>query len=484
MSSPNPDKLYSISRPSKARKGMEGHPSAKVHIFSLGCAKNRVDSEVMLGHLVEGGLTPVADAESADVLIVNTCGFIGDARQESIEAIAEMAQVKLDGTGKKLIVAGCLSQVSAPELAKEWPEVDAFLGTGDVDRILATVKQAGRHRRPTQPFPDPDFSLTSASPRVLSLSYSAYVKISEGCSNTCSFCSIPSMRGKQKSRTIADVVAEVKNLRAAGVVEFNLIGQDLCAFGKDRSEGENLAGLLRSLDALDDHGTPYWIRCLYAYPRGLTQEVQTVLANAQHIVPYLDMPLQHASDRVLRRMKRGKGGPSTRGLVERLRKNHPNLTLRTTFLVGFPGETKEDFSELVTFVKDMRFERMGVFAFSREASTPSATMPDQVPAEIAEERRSILLELQRGISRKQHKALLGKTLDVLVEGISDESELLLQGRHACQAPEIDGVTYINDGTAKPGEVVQVKITQSGDYDLVGKIIGRLASGRENHHSAG
>jgi ribosomal protein S12 methylthiotransferase len=280
------------------------------------------------------------------------------------------------------------------------------------------------------------------------------------------------MRGKQKSRTMTDIVTEVENLRAAGVVEFNLIGQDLCAFGKDRKEGETLAGLLRALDAIDDGGTPYWIRCLYAYPRGLTQEVQMVLANAKHIVPYLDMPLQHASDSVLRRMKRGKGGPATRELVERLRKNHPKLTLRTTFLVGFPGETKEDFSELVTFVKDMRFERMGVFAFSHEENTPSASMPDQVPPEIAEERRTTLLELQRGISRKQQKALMGKTLEVLVEGISEESELLLQGRHACQAPEIDGVTYINDGTAKPGEVVRVKITHSGDYDLVGGIVTR------------
>lgn len=476
MSSNHPDKLYSITRPKHQRKAGATQALAKVHIFSLGCAKNRVDSEVMLGHLVAGGLEPVSDAESADVLIVNTCGFIGDARQESIEAIAEMAQVKTDGKGKKLIVAGCLSQVSAPELAKEWPEVDAFLGTGDVDRILATVKKPGAHRRPTQPFPDPDFTLTHASPRLLSLSYSAYVKISEGCSNTCAFCSIPSMRGKQKSRTIDDVVAEVKNLRTAGVVEFNLIGQDLCAFGKDRKEKETLAGLLRALDVIDDGGTPYWIRCLYAYPRGLTQEVQTVLANARHIVPYLDMPLQHASDRVLRRMKRGKGGPATRELVERLRKNHPNLTLRTTFLVGFPGETKEDFAELVSFVKDMRFERMGVFAFSREESTPSASMPDQVPPELAEERRATLLELQRGISRKQHKAFLGKTLDVLVEGVSEESELLLQGRHACQAPEIDGVTYLNDGTAKPGEVVRVKITQTGDYDLVGGIVAAPTKG--------
>jgi ribosomal protein S12 methylthiotransferase len=463
------DKLYSISRkgagPAKRSADKTG---TKVHVVSLGCAKNRVDSEVMLGYLLEGGLQPVPDAESADVLIVNTCGFIGDAKQESITAILEMAEVKARGTGKKLIVAGCLSQAAAPELAKEFPEVDAFIGTGDVDKILATVKKGTPHR-PRKPFPDPDFSLTHASPRVLSLAYSAYVKISEGCSNACTFCSIPSMRGKQRSRTVADVVAEVKNLRAAGVVEVNLIAQDLCAFGKDRKEGETLADLLRALDDIEVGQQPYWLRCLYAYPRGLTREVQTVLAQGKHIVPYLDMPLQHVSDSILRRMKRGKGGPATRQLVETLRKNHPRLTLRTTFLVGFPGETDKDFAELVRFVKDMRFERMGVFAYSPEESTPSAHMPDQVPHELAEERRGILLEQQKGISRKQHASLRGKTLDVLVEGPSEESELLLQGRHACQAPEVDGVTYINDGTAKPGDVVRVKIEQTGDYDLVGGI---------------
>jgi ribosomal protein S12 methylthiotransferase len=464
--------LYSISRKGDRAKPATRPPAqAKVHIFSLGCAKNRVDSEVMLGHLLEGGLEPVGDAESADVVIVNTCGFIGDARKESVEAIAEMVALKAKAKGKKLVVTGCLSQVAAPELAKDWPQVDAFLGTGDVDKILATVKKTTATRAPKKPFPDPDFTITAASPRLLSLSYSAYVKISEGCSNACAFCSIPSMRGMQKSRTLADVVAEVKNLRAAGVVEINLIAQDLCAFGKDRRTGETLAQLLRALDDIEIGDQPYWIRCLYAYPRGLTQEVQTILAQAKHIVPYLDMPLQHASDSVLRRMKRGKGGPATRELVERLRKNHPKLTLRTTFLVGFPGETEEDFQELVQFVKDMRFERMGVFSFSVEEVTPSAHMPDQVPHELAEERRATLLALQKTISRKQHAALRGKTLEVLVEGVSEESDLLLQGRHACQAPEADGVTYINDGSAKPGDVVKVKISQSGDYDLVGAIVG-------------
>jgi ribosomal protein S12 methylthiotransferase len=467
-------KLYSISRKGDRAKPTARPPAqAKVHIFSLGCAKNRVDSEVMLGHLLEGGLQPVGDAESADILIVNTCGFIGDAQRESVEAIAEMAAVKAKakGKGKKLVVTGCLSQVAAPELAKDWPEVDAFLGTGDVEKILATVKKTTATRAPKKPFPDPDFTLTAASPRLLSLAYSAYVKISEGCSNACSFCSIPSMRGKQQSRSLADVVAEVKNLRAAGVVEVNLIAQDLCAFGKDRGKGETLADLLRALDEIEIGDQPYWLRCLYAYPRGLTTEVQSILANAKHIVPYLDMPLQHASDNVLRRMKRGKGGPATRELVERLREKHPKLTLRTTFLVGFPGETKDDFKELVQFVKDMRFERMGVFSYSPEDVTPSAHMPDQVPHEVAEERRITLLELQKNISRKQHAALRGKTLEVLVEGVSEESELLLQGRHACQAPEVDGVTYINDGTANPGDVVKVKINQSGDYDLVGAIVG-------------
>ncbi|MEZ4272830.1 MAG: 30S ribosomal protein S12 methylthiotransferase RimO [Myxococcota bacterium] len=494
-----------------------------VHLLSLGCPKNRVDSEVMLGHLVRDGYSPVDSPDNADVIVVNTCAFIDAAKEESVDAILEMGQYKRNGKRKghtpKLVVAGCLSQRYGDQLAQEIPEVDHFLGTGNFETIshvlhgrtaqsthrLPIVGQMGTsaegHRRehgnhaqhsrlqgrnklvpyrhdfdPTASrpvfIPDPDFSLTATSPRVSTLpGYTSYLKISEGCSNTCSFCIIPKLRGPQRSRALPDILEETHQLLDRGVVELNLIAQDLCAYGKDLQPKQGLAALLRALDkaaAQADH--PVWIRCLYAYPRGLTREVIEVLTRANHIVPYLDMPLQHVSDKILRGMRRGKGGEATKDLLRRLRRAIPNLVLRTTFITGLPGETDDDFHELMEFVEELRFQHMGVFTYSVEEDTPAATMSGQVAADIAEERREKLMALQQQISRDYQDDLCGQTLDVLVEGVSQQSDLLLQGRHKGQAPDIDGLTYITAGCASPGEVVSVLIEEAGDYDLAGPIV--------------
>lgn len=492
--------------------------SPTVHLVSLGCPKNRVDSEVMLGHLGNVGYQPSPSAEQADVIVVNTCSFIDAAKEESVDVILEMAKIKAQSQGKKLVVTGCLSQRYAPELSKEIPEVDHFLGTGNFETIAEVLghkktsakvhrslpilgddevqveghkREHGNHQpharlsgknalvpfhhKPTASsvvaIPDPDFTLTAQSPRIATLpAYTAYLKVSEGCSNTCAFCIIPKLRGPQRSRSIDDVLEEAEQLVNRGAVEINLIAQDLCAYGKDREPKQSLAQLLRALDRLKSKGNkPLWIRCLYAYPKGLTKEVMEVMAEGTNIIPYLDMPLQHISDSMLRRMRRGKGGEATWELVRTLRKKIPNLILRTTFITGMPGETEEDFLELCRFVEEIRFERMGVFAFSPEEDTPAADMAEQVSGELAAERRDRLMDLQRHISGEQQRSLIGKTLDVLVEGLSEETDLLLQGRHMGQAPDIDGVTYINSGQASAGDVVRVNIEEAHDYDLVGGI---------------
>lgn len=489
----------------------------KVHFVSLGCPKNRVDSEVMLGHLVRDGYQPVDAALGADVVVINTCAFIDAAKEESVDAILEVARLKDEGKVAKIVVAGCMSQRYAPDLASEIPEVDHFLGTGNFESIAQVLRERAtpsptkgraslpvlgqtaaapasakkpspsrrnavvpfRHEadpKATRPvaIPDPDFTLTAASPRISTQPFwTTYLKVSEGCSNQCAFCIIPKLRGAQRSRGIDDIVTELHTMRERGAVEVNLIAQDLCAYGKDLAPQQSLADLLRALDrAGSEHDQTLWLRMLYAYPKGLTTEVMEVMAASRAIVPYLDMPLQHISDGILRRMKRGKGGESTKDLLRKLRRTVPGLVLRTTFITGLPGETEEDFAELCELVDELRFERMGVFAYSPEEDTPAATMSGQVPHEVAEARRIELMELQRRISREQHEAMVGKTLAVLVDGPSEETELLLQGRHAGQAPDIDGLTYITEGTASPGEVVQVLIEQAADYDLAGRIVAK------------
>ena len=438
---------------------MKKNKTPTVHLMSLGCPKNRVDSEVILGHMAADGYVPVGRPQDADVIVVNTCGFIDAAKEESVDAILDMARHKEGGRAQKLVVAGCLSQRYAPELAKEIPEVDHFLGTGNFEQVREVLssdntknrgahphlpvvgqlstsaeghrREHGNHR--THPrlvgrnrlvpyrheldskaerpvfVPDPDFTISADSPRLSTLPhYTAYVKVSEGCSNTCAFCIIPKLRGPQRSRPIADIVAEVERLQASGAVEVNLIAQDLCAYGKDLEHRQTLAQLLRALEKVGERARgPFWIRCLYAYPKGLTRDVIRVMSQAEYILPYLDIPLQHIADPILRRMRRGKGGPATKELLRTLRAEVPNLTLRTTMITGLPGETEADFEELCDFVGEIRFERMGVFTYSREEDTLAAEMSGQVSPEIAQERRHRLMSLQREISKEQQKTFWG-----------------------------------------------------------------------------
>ncbi|MCB9639269.1 MAG: 30S ribosomal protein S12 methylthiotransferase RimO [Myxococcales bacterium] len=443
----------------------------KLYFVSLGCPKNRVDSEMMLGMAGESGYELVEDAESADLLVVNTCSFIEQARQESVDVILDLAELRTQHADKKLVVAGCLSQRYPDQLKDELPEVDHFLGTGQINRFQEILQtEAPRDLADGAP----GWLYTHNSPRLQSTPfYTAYVKIAEGCDRTCSFCAIPSFRGKQKSRPIEDIVEEVRQLCARGVKEINLIAQELNGYGRDLPKSPSgqrieLADLLEALEQVEPG--PFWIRLLYMYPHGFSDRLIGAIANSKRVVPYIDMPLQHASDAVLRKMRRAGNGQDIRNLLDKLRGAVPGITLRTTFLVGFPGETEEDFQQLYDFIQEQRFDRVGIFAFSREEGTASHDLPDQVDPEIAEERRRILYELQTEISKENLDRYLGRTIEVLVEGISEESELLLEGRFAGQAPDIDGTIYINDGQAMPGDIVQVEVEQTGDHDLVGGIV--------------
>jgi ribosomal protein S12 methylthiotransferase len=443
--------------------------ATRVHLHTLGCPKNRVDSEVMLGTLTEAGYRLEQDPARADIIVVNTCGFIESAKVESVEAIVELAQQKRTGRCKKLVVTGCLVQRHAEELAAELPEVDHFLGTGAYQEIARVVADAQAARLVV---PDPDFVHSASSPRINSLpSHTAYLKIAEGCDNACAFCIIPKLRGGQRSRTVADLVAEAEQLAAQGTVELSLVAQDLTAYGQDLG-GAAKVRLQHLLPALCQVEGIRWLRLHYAYPRDFPVALMDVIAEQPKIVKYLDMPLQHSSDRLLRAMKRGRDSRFLRGLLEKLRKKVPGLALRTSLIVGLPGETAADFKDLLAFVKAERFERLGVFEYSAEEGTPAATMPDQVPAALKRERFQRIMEVQQAVSRKHQKAMVGRTLEVLVEGRAEETEHLLAGRHAQQAPEIDGLTYLNDGVAYPGEIVRVEITDAADYDLVGKVTGR------------
>jgi ribosomal protein S12 methylthiotransferase len=441
--------------------------ATRVYMHTLGCPKNRVDSEVMLGTLSEAGYRLVQEPERADVIVVNTCGFIESAKVESVDAIVELAEHRRSGRAKKLVVTGCLVQRHAEELARELPEVDHFLGTGAYQDVARIVSDAQAKRLVV---PDPDFVHSATSPRVNSLpSHTAYLKVSEGCDNACAFCIIPKLRGPQRSRPVDDVVAEAAALAAQGTVELSLVAQDLTAYGLDLPGKPRLHALLRELVKVDG---VRWLRLHYAYPRDVPDALVEVIADEPKIVKYLDMPLQHSSDRLLRAMKRGRDSVFLRELLARLRARVPGLALRTSLIVGLPGETEEDFQDLLSFVEEQRFERLGVFEFSPEEGTPAAEMGEQVPDAVKRERFERVMEVQQEISRAHQQAMIGRRLEVLVEGRAEETEHLLAGRHAQQAPEIDGLTYINDGVAYPGELVTVEITDASDYDLVGKVVAR------------
>ncbi len=436
-------------------------------MLSLGCPKNLVDGEVMLGRLRGAGYELVADTRQADVVVVNTCAFIDRAKQESVDAILEMAREKESGRAKRLVVTGCLSQRYDEELRREIPEIDASLGTGQVEEIVRAVSGDATSLADAGPGL-PTWVYDHTTPRVLSTPpWLAYVKISEGCDYTCSFCIIPTLRGKHRSRNVEDVVSEVRALAARGVREIVLVAQDSTRYGLDHGIRDGLAYLLRRLGRVEGIR---WIRIMYAYPATLSDPILEAIASEEKVVKYVDIPLQHASESVLKRMKRPTGKGNLLGMVERIRQRVPGVAIRTTFIVGFPGETEADFEELLAFVESGQFESVGVFTYSDEEGTGSFELPDRVPAKVKERRRQRLMSLQKRISTRRNRTRVGERLEVLVEGTHDDTDLLLRGRAATQAPEIDGQVLINDGTAAPGSFVTCEVTDAHPYDLVARIV--------------
>jgi len=448
----------------------------KVGMVSLGCPKNLVDSEVMLGTLRRSGYDLTRDPSEADVIVVNTCTFIEPARRESIETILEMAEFKKTGRCRRLVVAGCMVQRNHDEIRAALPEIDALVGLNDIERIAeACVLETGARFEPSRE--RATYLYSEASPRLLATpGHSAYLKISEGCDHTCTFCAIPSFRGLQRSRSIASIVEEARRLAAQGVVEINLIAQDTTDYGSDLKDGTDASGLLR---ALDDVEGLRWIRVLYAYPNRITPEFVGALASCRRVARYLDLPLQHADASLLKAMRRGGSAATHTRLLETLRASVPGIALRTTFIVGFPGESDRQFQTLCSFVRGAEFDHVGVFTYSEEKGTSAADLPDDVPAEVKEERRAALMAIQEDIAARRAQALVGRVVEVLIDGPPEDSDLLLCGRTEGQAPEIDGRVILTDapGPLNPGAFVQVRIDEAHPYDLVGAAIGPGPDGR-------
>jgi len=441
---------------------VEAPAPKKVYFVSLGCPKNQVDTEVMLGVVKGQGHVLVATAEEADTLVVNTCGFIEEAKQESIDTILELAQVKARGN-QRLVVAGCLSQRYPDELAKEMPEVDNFLGSADM-LGLANVLTNKAPRMGVTPLSRRAYLYDHNTPRqVTGRQHSAYIKIAEGCDRPCAFCIIPKLRGPQRSREIASIVAEAEALAAAGTREVCLIAQDLTTYGTDIEPRASFEALLDALCGVDGLR---WIRLHYAFPTTVTDGLLLQIASEPKIATYLDVPLQHVDTDVLKRMRRGYTEKSVRTLVEKLRAQKNYIHLRTTMLVGHPGETEAAFQRLYDFVEEAHIDHLGVFPWSREDGTASALLPGRVDPEVAEERRLALMELQEEIRLARHEAMVDEVLEVLVDGVSDESEFLLDARHEGQAPGIDGKVILTDGTAEVGSFVRARVTQADAHDLI------------------
>lgn len=454
---------------------MKTPPNVKVGLVNLGCPKNQVDSEVMLGVLIGDGFELTSDTEKAEVIVINTCGFIDAAKQESIDSIIEFGAYKKSGACRVLIAAGCLAQRYPKELLSELPELDAVVGTGDFPKIAGICRtllaRGGRPEKRGDWTASPTALYDAATPRLtLSPRHWAYLKVSEGCNYRCSFCAIPNFRGDLVSRSVGDILAEARSLAERGVVEINLIAQSLTSFGWDRREKNGLMGLLRPLVRVDGLRR---IRLFYTYPTDLSDELLEFMAAEPKICNYVDLPLQHINDAILRKMNRKGSSGLIRRLLLRIRKKIPGVTLRSTFIVGFPGETESQFEEIAGLIREIRFDRLGVFTYSQEDGTAAFPLGDPIPATVKVERRERLLTLQSKIVREKHAGMIGTVQDVLVDGPSRETDLLLEGRTEGQAPEIDGVVYINDGVAAAGDMVKVEITQAGEHDLVGHI---LASG--------
>ena len=483
--------------PGKASLPLQAQP--KVGFVSLGCPKNLVDSEVMMGMLSQAGAELISRPEDADVIVVNTCSFIASAQQESVNTILDMARFKIDGRARKLIVAGCLVERFRDEIRKDIPEVDAVLGTGELQKILsaAGVAPAGQSDSPfriltSRPEGDlreaqgrfsrdswegaiadlPNYLYDEETPRVLTTpGYAAYIKIAEGCDHPCSFCIIPQLRGKFRSRRFESVVAEAERLARSGVREITLIGQDTTCYGEDFGLKDGLALLLEKLATIEHLR---WIRFLYAYPNKITGRLLETIACHDKICSYVDVPLQHASATVLKRMKRGGGADVFLRSIEKMRRMIPGVTLRTSFIVGFPGESEKEFEELCQFTRDAEFDWMGTFGYSDQEGARAFGLADKLSAREIEQRRKHLMQIQRRISKKRKKALVGQEVDLLLEGASEESDLLLEGRTSMHAPEIDGKVFVNDVPEglqpRPGEFYRCQIVAAHDYDLVAKII--------------
>ncbi len=442
-----------------------------IYFTSLGCSKNLVDSEVMLGHLGLGGFKVAEQPSDAEVIIVNTCSFIESAKAESIETILDMSDYKKteNGVCKALVVAGCLSQRYSKNLEAEMPEVDLFIGTGEYTKIVPLLKAFEDGKLEKKSFVEiPKFIHTEFDPRInTSPSYMSWLKVSEGCNRNCTFCIIPTIRGRLRSRTVDSLITETKNLVKSGVKEINIISQDLSNYGYDLDENNRLLQLLSKLETVEDLA---WVRLFYYYPDDLTQEVMDVIKNSKKILKYIDMPIQHFSTAVLKRMNRSITGEEIIRRVERLRATIPEIAIRTSVIVGFPGETEEDFQEVLKGIQTLKFDHLGVFKYSDEDGTPAFKLKNKNSQEVIDERFERVYEIQKEIVRENNKKYLGQVLEVLVEGNHEETELLLVGRHRGQAPDIDGKVIINDGIAKVGDIVKVEITEVLDYDLVGTIL--------------
>lgn len=447
----------------------EGQPSEMVNksaaLVSLGCAKNLVDSESMVSQLIELGYEMTPEVSEAALILVNTCGFLESAVRESIDTVLQLAGYKASGSCEKLVVAGCMVQRYGKKLLGLLPEVDLFLGTSHCHALKSFIRdhEAGSPERLRIAFPN--HVDNGADRHLVEGCSSAYVKIAEGCNNRCAFCLIPRLRGPYRSRRTADILREARRLVACGARELNIVAQDTTAFGSDRGEEHALVSLLESLEEIE---TLEWVRLLYAYPDRITPELIRTMSQSRKVVPYLDIPLQHCVPRILANM--GRSGTDPERIVDAIRSGIPGAALRTSLIVGFPGENEADFRALTAFVERTGFEHLGVFAFSPEPGTRAARMPDRAPAEVAQERRKVLLELQRGISRRRLESLVGRVLPVLVEGFHPETDLLLTGRLAVQAPEVDGTVLIADGIGTPGEIMRCRVTAAHDYDVEAELL--------------
>ena len=503
-----PSKDLTVTAPADSAKlASQGNQTTnrpqKVGFVSLGCPKNLVDSEVMMGLLARAGAELTPRAEDADVIVVNTCSFIESAQQESINTILEMAGHKTEGKARKLVVAGCLVERFRDQIRKDIPEVDAVVGTGELERILSATGVAPVHAPeinnspfvvlPSRPEGDaraaqgrfsrekwdggaiadlPNYLYDDATPRILATpKHTAYIKIAEGCDHPCTFCIIPQLRGQFRSRRFESVVAEAERLAQAGVREITLIGQDTTCYGEDFGLKDGLALLLEKLAQIEDLR---WVRFLYAYPNKITGKLLDTIASHEKICSYMDVPLQHASASALKRMKRGGGSDVFLRSITKMRRTIPDLTLRTSFIVGFPGETEKEFEELCDFVREAQFDWMGAFSYSDQQGAGAYELENKLsPLEI-ERRRKHLMSIQKQISKKKKKKLVGREFDLLLEGESEESDLLLEGRTAMHAPEIDGKVFVTDfpedSAPEPGRFYRCQITEAHDYDLVAKII--------------